>query len=425
MSLLARLIVVTSLVAGAASAAVLTVHPTPGAGDFQTIQQAVDAAGEDDVILVAAGFTYTSFTIQSKSLTVAADGPALTTIEGRIRVLGIAAGQSVVLDRLIVTPLESTALEVLGSNGAVRVQRCTLVGASNMACTDWDGYGFGRPAVVVESSLDVVIVDSLLVGGDGMGGAFGFDPESCYVGGEGGAGLRATNATVIVYESTLQGGMGGNATFDGLGGDGGAGASFDGFGVVAAGSTFVGGDGGIGADFIPIEGFGNGGDGLVTLANAQAQLLDNEFFGGAAGKSSFGVPGDPGEPFVLAGPVIEFDGSAHALLSSKVAVREGETFTLSVSGAPGDLASLVASLAPGKVPLKSLGGVLTLELPLLLAPLPIGAIPASGTLEIPVTLPELGPGAEAVPLFLQGVVAEAVETRLASPLTLVLLDAGI
>lgn len=425
MSPLARLLLVIPLVAGPLGAAVLTVHPIAGQGDFLTVQAAVDASSDGDVILVAAGFTYPAFTIEAKSLTVAADGTGITSIDGRVSVRAIASGQRVVIDRLVAAGAGTTALEITNASGRVRIQRSTFVGASNVACTDWDGFGWGRPGAIIENAFDVVLVGSTFRGGDGMGGQFGFEPESCYVGGNGGAGVRAKNAAIIVYESTLVGGMGGNATFDGLGGDGGSGAFVDGFGIVASGTTFLGGDGGIGADFIPVEGYGNGGDGLVTLANAQAQLLDNALSGGAAGKSAFGVPGEPGEPQMLAGPTLLYAGSSHALLTTKVPIREGEAFTLSLTGAPGDVASLVASLAPGKVPQKSLGGVLTLGLPLLLGPLPLGAIPASGTLEIPVVLPELGPGLEAVPLFLQGLVAESELTRLASPLTLVLLDAGV
>ena len=56
---------------------VIVVDDTAGSGaDHSTIQDALDAAGDDDVILVREG-TYASFTIDSKSAMVVADVPVL------------------------------------------------------------------------------------------------------------------------------------------------------------------------------------------------------------------------------------------------------------------------------------------------------------------------------------------------------------
>ena len=47
-------------------------------------------------------------------------------------------------------------------------------------------------------------------------------------------------------------------------------------------------------------------------------------------------------------------------------------------------------------------GVLLTTLPILLGPLPLGTLPPSGELAVPLVIPEMGAGIDAVPLVIQG-----------------------
>ena len=79
--------------ATAARADVLVVSPT---GHFPTIQSAVDAAVDDDVILVKSG-TYYSFVVRGKSLVIAEDAGQTVRIDGAIRIGNINGTRTVVL----------------------------------------------------------------------------------------------------------------------------------------------------------------------------------------------------------------------------------------------------------------------------------------------------------------------------------------
>jgi hypothetical protein len=406
--------------APAVTADVLIVDGNGGAA-FTTIQAAVTSAVDGDVILVKSFDAYGSFSIANLSLIVMADAGANVTLQGSVTIQNLSADRRVVISGLSVYGQADlgSGLNVANNQGAVRLQDCLFQGADNLTCQFNPFVGAGRPGVRVQGSVDTAFDGCLLVGGNGMGGAYG---GPCYIGGTGGDGIYAFESTIVLTNCVLQGGMGGNATFDGLGGDGGPGFHSKDYRVVASGCLFRGGPGGIGYDFFPIEGYGNGGTGLIVDANCSAHLLDNEYEGGAAGMSAFGVPGSPGVGQMLQGPGLFFAGSAHPLVASPAAVREGESLSLSFSGAPGDVAMLMLHVTPNVFVLNNFGGALLLDLPLLLGPLTFGAIPASGTLSASVPIPELGPGIDALPVLLQALVNEAAGLRLGGAAAIVMLD---
>jgi hypothetical protein len=85
-----------------AHAGVIRVDPS-GAGDFTAIQPAIDAAANGDVILVAAGDYWTpavgqlaaNLIVDAKALTLIADPPGASVKVPGMRILNLAANQTV------------------------------------------------------------------------------------------------------------------------------------------------------------------------------------------------------------------------------------------------------------------------------------------------------------------------------------------
>jgi len=126
-----------------ARADVLVVDPNGGAGTFATIRAAVQAAHDEDAILVKSG-TYYGFEIDGKALSILADSGANAMVEARGKVENLPAGKIVVLDGLNFSGSvsedsfpdeDNSGLYVHANAGPVRVQDCTIVG----------GFGFDEP----------------------------------------------------------------------------------------------------------------------------------------------------------------------------------------------------------------------------------------------------------------------------------------
>lgn len=160
------------------------------------------------------------------------------------------------------------------------------------------------------------------------------------------------------------------------------------FGAFTSGSTFAGGRGGDGVDFIGSFG-GDGGTGMVVAALAQLQVLDSTWTGGDAGVAQFGGPnGSPGADLTGSGVVNSLGGSARRM---RWALVHGDTghLSLEVEGQAGDrvfwtLADRTAyRFSPG------LKGVSLIPYPSDFPLQPLGTVPASGSLQIQVPLPDV------------------------------------
>jgi hypothetical protein len=408
-----------------ARADVLTVDYLVGGADFPEIQLAIDAAQDGDVILVLTAGGYLPFTIDDKAVSVVADSGVVGVVNGSSTVRNLSPGKQVLLSGLQfqgdVTGGVGLMLEQ--NSGSVRVQGCKLQGADTLVCVDGINPGWGFSGATVVDCSDVAFSRCIGIGGDGVGDSYG---SPCYVGGRGGDGIEAVSSNVSVLECILTGGRGGDENGEGLGGDGGAGIRSSSQRIWVMGSLSTGGEGGFGFDFIPVPGHGNGGDGLSIGSGSAGYLLDNTFVGGGPGLSAFGVPGDPGEPIESGGgPVTAFTGEAHALILTPSVAREGQTTTFLFLGSPGDVPFLLLHVTTAQLPVNSLGGNLMLAFPLLLGPLPMGIVPGSGTLEIPVPVAELGPGVEAAVIHIQSLTSEAEGLRLGASSAFILLDGAI
>jgi hypothetical protein len=386
------------LAADAAAQSVFVVAPVAGPGVFATdIQPAVDAAADGDLVLVEAG-DYSGFTIAGKGVSVVADAGAAAVANGPVFLQNIFAAQHVLLQGLTINGDNLTpAIVTLNCPGTIWIESCSVTGGTRS--------GPGLVAVSVNSSKSVVIERCLMTGGNATtGGTVDM----------GGPALHLANSGVAVSDSQGLGGLGG-ATTSGGGGFGGSGLRVlpNSPLAFASGCSFLGGDGA--APVPPSFPGGAGGAGINT--ESPVTTLQCTVVGGQ------GFPDSP--PIVAggAGSVAMLpDVARHFSVSSPV--REGQSTTISTGGVPGESAWLLfsLSLAPVKLLLPFKGAlVLPASSPLVA----LGAIPAGGTLSLPIAIPNLPAGLQATTLWCQSLFLGSPHAVLGPASALVILDAGL
>ena len=199
---------------------------------------------------------------------------------------------------------------------------------------------------------------------------------------------------------------------DSSGGPGGRGAFINGVSTLfTSGSTLTGGDGGQVSLAAPFCGAGgDGGAGLeIDGTDAIAYIRDSAITGGEGG-----TPTEPGclpgnnAPNILQvhGQVFFFTEPSLPFTTSSP-VKENESVTLSFEGQAGSCALYFFSAAQGaeQTGVFELGGLIVLGSPKYAAV--AGVIPSSGSLDVSLQVPAMGPLAnqEARTVYLQSVVA--------------------
>jgi hypothetical protein len=415
--LLSRALLVLASVAIAPIAARAGVHTVGGPSpDFTTIQAAIDASIDGDVVLVRGGGHH-GFTIDGKAVAIVADPHfGQPTVDQMVTIKLLTPFQSVVLSGLRIFATGTEALHAEYVEGTVRCYGLTLRGGNATPITIP-----GHAAARLIDCVDFAFVSCRLFGGSGV----------LYVM-SGGPALVSSGSNVALYSSTLRGGEGAGGTpLEGAtpGGDGGDGCVLhDGF-LFASSTRFEGGAGGNGGTiqcFTSFDG-GDGGDGLVApLASpAFATLVDCTFAGGVAGlahpcvtPAQDGVPGIP-----RVGDATFLDGASRTLRAHVVA-RESESAAIAVTGAPGEEVVLFVATYDDYTYAPQLYGVAHL-LPPIERRFSIGTIPASGVLITSLPIGELGPGVEASMQRMQALVlGPSGSARLTNPTALVALDAS-
>jgi len=372
------------------------------AAGFATIQEAVDAAVQGDVILVGPG-SHAGFTIDAKSLTIAPLLEGSVRIDGTVAIRNVPWSGTVLLSGLEVRGLVQTfqsesALVLDGNDGLIRLQSCDFFGADGYAngtasCSVWGRPGDGAQ---LSGNLRTCFVDCELRGGDGAG--FPTSSFTCY-GEDGAYGAILSGSAVAFYDCSLVAGKGGDG---GYGGDGGTACLVQDFGIFASGSSFVGGDGGDSGDFLA-DG-SDGGDSLRVEAIGQAQLLDDTYVAGSPGLSCCGAPGQGGQNKTGGGVFKEHPGRAR-VYSGKGLVVEGDPYKVQVTGDPGDLAFLVTSYEPDwKVPSPK-NGIWLVPEPLYLPWPPLLTFAVAGTQTVKLHAPSAGDQPVEV-LYLQGLMRQ-------------------
>lgn len=354
--------------AALAGGGVHVVAPALGAGvDFTSIQDAVDAAGDGDLILVRSG-DYAAFVIDAKALTVTADLGHDVNVNGATSVSGLAAEQTVILSNMVLYGSGvGHGLLLTANAGAVQVDGCAIQGAGTTAFIAGDGaYIIGCAAVTMTACV--------------------FSAASTLGGSAANSGISAIDSAVSLYECNVYGEQGFGP------GIGGAGYRMNGGSLLVSGCSITGGLGGEGS-VDPVFGIctdgGPGGSGLVMGTSGSPPVggllrrLDSTIVGGPGGPPPPGstcVTGPPGQDIDLLAGTIQTIPVSHRTFSVTSPVRDGETATLHFEGLPGELVFLLVSFSQNPVYVPMFQGTWMPGSPYFL--FWFGSIPAGGSLDL-------------------------------------------
>ena len=263
-----------------------------GTTGFTSLQAAVDAAREGDLVLVQPG-TYFGFSLQGKGITVAGlSTPDAVQLVGTTTIRDLDPGQVARLVALTLRgrldandPAKAAALRGLGCDGSVRVDGCAILGGT----LDRAGGEGAAAAVDLYQCVDVVLMACEAIGSTG----YSPDAESA---GIGAPGLRVQRSHAVLLETTVTGGRGGSVPpfARWLPGEGGPGVLLlEGSLLDAVLGRIDGGLGGPGG-----ESPARGGTGLFLDATSHATLRATDIAGGSGGYASACDCSGPSGPVV-------------------------------------------------------------------------------------------------------------------------------
>ncbi len=402
----------------------------PVGGPYLTVQSAVDASADGDVVLVRAG-DYNGFNVVGKGVAVVADTGDLVRIFGAIRVRNCTG--DVLLAGLQGTggsgslAAEVNALTAASNTGALRVQHCTLAGSPTGPVCE------RRHAALVQDCPNVAFLSCTLTAANSDGALHGS-------GMTGSSGLSAIRSSVAVHDSELRGGSTACAALGYVGADGGEGLQADAATFVFAANAVVRGGSGTG---VPCGDGGGGGHGVEARgAGTSVRLLDTLTSGGAPGigNTPYQCPcapwwfccdcfwdGYPGQPvYTYPGASVVTLAGQHRRLDGPDVAREATTIVLECRGAPGDLVALAIGRGAPFVHVPGANGV-QLAGPAGTPPRYriLGMVPAGGVLTAPLTLLSLPPNVQGEVWHLQTIHVTGAGTRhYAGSLSLVVLDSA-
>jgi hypothetical protein len=410
---------------------VLRVGPTRA---FTTIQPAVDAASDGDVVLVdplAGSSAYPGFAIDGKALSIVADS-GTARVSGQVDVDHLSIGQICLLANVEAAASSAAgfAVQIRHSAGAVRIQDGTFFGK------DRTSYALA-PAGTGGS---VSFCDDLVLTRCTVRGGHGATQQDATI--AGGLGLFARSSDVGFFGCSFTGGHGSS---DGSGDawDGGRGGNAletpEGR-ILASGCTFTGGFGGVGGEgtdpFDCIDGGdgGSGGHGILIGSTPPGpgaplvQLLGSMTQGGAPGSGgpsqcgSNGAPGQPGQPVhVNNGSSVTLTGAPRRMEGPSLA-RESQILTLTLRGSPGDVVRLEFQRGGfGPWPSAQAGARIAV-----LRTLSVGTLPGSGMLDVQVAIPDLGAGVQSRTVLMQPIFVDTNgDEHEGNSFALVLVDANV
>jgi hypothetical protein len=359
-----------ALCAGPARADVIVVDFVGGPGsDYTFLWEAVDAAQDGDTLLIRSGIYNAWPTLDGRALSFIGDGPNVQW-DGLVTVRNLAAHQKVVFRGI--TLGYGGAIELDDNEGVLYVEDCTIL-------ADQQG-GPGQYAAIRAIDSRVVVTDSIILGSINYA-IHGAPPTP---------GIEAIRSELVITNSAVYGGPG-DDPYD-VAVQGAAGMVLDDSLVRVQDSTI---EGGYGASAM-------GGTGLVAANGSSLRLLQSSVSGGN------GSPGGIVQTVDGSSQVMALSGAAHALPSVSP-VREGESYVVTVQGAPGDAVWLGLSFGPGWFPTANDNFVLTLGAPFELVPL--GALGPSGEVVISQPVPELGAGWDGFDVLVQDLYVEAGSGR--------------
>lgn len=392
---------------------------------YSTIQAAVNASVDGDIIFIKNGNYPATVAINDKALTLTID-PASGFNDvntGQIYVEHLAAGKTVTLSFLTV----AGGIDINANAGEVRIQACRVTGGLEPSI--FGNPQSGRAAVVVTASKSVVITGSQLTGGKGENW-FDFLEAAPH----GGAGLSApwssASGSVSVYDSLIRGGGGGTGEI--AGGAGGPGC-FTGVAVYSSNTQWIGGKGGdalpVNCDTDPLSSHtGDGGTAFFAQATSTTRFVDSSFTPGLPGTLlSVVCPGGT-PPGAVGGSIVgphQFLTVGKRAFNASKSVDAGQSALLQFVGAPGELVLLLVSGTSGSAAyLDAYQSTLAIGLPVL-SPIPLGVVPPSTVLQMFAPIPALPPGVLGVGLYLQPAFVQGSTAVFGSPAQMTILDPSV
>jgi hypothetical protein len=366
------------LAAGARGAAQNAVVVLPGSDETASLQAAIDAAADGDILILHG----TWGTATDGTATGMIDGKGLTLVAAagtqpvlfRVFVSNVPEGSQVVLRGLDFDDLagqfssyEFGSVDIADCAGGVWVEDCSIQGI--------DGLGFifgssspGFPALSVKQSTAVNIVHCALNGGAGAtqgGFGMGFHPAE-----DGGDGAHLVGSSVRFSDCSFRGGPAGTGdTQEST--TGGEGLQAQDSAVLFSDCHLHGGD--------DVDTTTSPGAGLFVEGSSSVMLRDSSVTAGAGLPAAAGVVAPPGAVTHYTAPArtIEVDSPLH----------EHEAGTLHVIALPGDVALLFAGFQGAFVSLPGKQGVLALGAPLA-GPFTLGVVPSTPW-DVAFTAPDL------------------------------------
>jgi hypothetical protein len=353
-----------------------------------TIQAAVDASVDGDVILVRGG-AQNLFTVDGKGISIVADQSAPLDLHEGFIVRNLAAGKTFSVSGLRVLTTYHYGMWFQNCAGSIRAQDVQVVVATS---------AIGFEGVRVEQCADVAFERCSANGGQGYTLELGY------------AGFYLDASTVAFHDCVAIGGKGGDGGYyTGVplnGEQGGPGLLVQFSTVFLSNSSISGGVGGDGLDgplYPPCFDYynhptlgGPGGYGIEVVGTyAIVRLLQTRPEGGPGGLGGEGCSGHvgnegPGLPLhVYSGTVITLNDKARSITVPRPA-REGSQLAFDLTGEPSDRAYLLLSLAPEQVFSSALNGVLLGAPPY--RRVFLGTLDQAGTLHATLPVSELGPG---------------------------------
>ena len=362
-----------------------------GTGDTTSIQEAIDWAGDGDLVRILPGTYVGDLLLDAKGLTFFADLGPKPLVDGEVSVRNLDADQVAVFRNLEISPSSvgsnpRTLFEGLDCRGSIWFEDLLLKGGG--AQSDLLGVSFCDNVVLVRSQVATPAVPPPISLGIGLPSM----PDQRKA-------LLAQGSVVSVYESTLYGPLGSGIIHPG-GEDnqnGGTAARFKDSTGFLMGSTFVGGHAGnfLGTcsawgGFVTCAEPGRGGHG-ISVANSDVEILDCSFQGG---------PGSPGGTVSCAvgscnaasgqsgRTIVGFPTNTNIPTRSYAidgAAPVGGTYRLTASGQPGEMLFSVFSSLPDHVDTPLYQGVQQNAFPVTL--IAEGTLDATGQLVKDVPVP--------------------------------------
>ena len=396
---------------------VLVVDGSGGPGKFASIQAAVDAAVDGDVVLVKpAPSPYLPFTVDGKWLSIAADG-GTADVFPPVVVQNVASTQSVTLQGLRIRSVQAAGffLNIVDCAGPVLVQDCEILAQpSQVTLNIADGIKVtdSSSATFVDVDVDIRVAQGIFFTSQGLvardsnvflhgcevlaGRGSPGDGGSVFPGGPGPPGIDVRGGFCLLVDCEVTGG--------------------------------IGGDGGVAGLFGVCTEAGDGGPALRLLAGADAPevaLVGTTLTPGPGGSAEPGcADGAPSAvDTVIVSGVVTLPPTTGRTFQLTPVVRFGETKTIVFSGEPFDLVFHIFSVFAGSpVYSPALAGTIYPGTPLFVRFR--GFLDAAGQKTLSFTLQDTG--FPQIPLFEQAIHFGADQKFTASnPRQVLLIDSAI